>query len=303
MHKPDPFHANGRNCDDPFSEQGSELDGGSGSSEGKDLPADPARGSVGSERMAQEIVLASMQQDLVTPRRDYRTGALTAAVIALSLLLGWMMGRAGWNMAVNRDQRQISAVPEETVAANQLTQYPVSVWPGDTEAATEAKPTRSSPVSTTHSNPVLKQKTGTAVSDGGLVMYEQGKVVFRTPASEARSCSANTVGSVETESAAKADSPATSAQMPGLPTNTYLLTRVVPEYPEEARQQRVQGPVVMSIFVGTDGSVRELRVISGDPKLVQAAADAVRQWHFRPHRFNGKPAEFETRITVNFALP
>jgi TonB family protein len=244
-----------------------------------------------------------MQQDLVAPRRDYRTGALTAAVIALSLLLGWMMGRAGWNLAVNRDHSQISAVPEDSIAANQLTQYPISVSPGDTEAATEAKPPRSSPVSTTHSNPVLKQKTGAAVSDGGLVMYEQGKVVFRTPASEARSRSAKAVGSVETESAEKADSPATSTQMPGLPTNSYLLTRVVPEYPEEAKQQRVQGPVVMSIFVGTDGSVRELRVISGDPKLVQAAADAVRQWRFRPHRFNGMPAEFETRITVNFALP
>jgi len=27
-----------------------------------------------------------------------------------------------------------------------------------------------------------------------------------------------------------------------------------------------------------------------------------RQWRFKPHRINGQPIEFETQITVNFAL-
>jgi protein TonB len=61
--------------------------------------------------------------------------------------------------------------------------------------------------------------------------------------------------------------------------------------------------VVMNAFVGSDGSVRELKVISGNPQLVEAATDAVRQWRFQPHHFKGKPADFETRITVNFSLP
>ena len=43
--------------------------------------------------------------------------------------------------------------------------------------------------------------------------------------------------------------------------------------------------------------------MSGDPLLVKAATDAVRQWRFQPHRVHGRPVEFETRITVNFALP
>ena len=86
-------------------------------------------------------------------------------------------------------------------------------------------------------------------------------------------------------------------------TDSYLLQRVDPEYPEEAKQQHVQGPVVLNVLVGRSGLVREAGVISGDPQLAKAATDAVRQWRFNPHKLNGKAVEFETRITVNFALP
>ena len=79
--------------------------------------------------------------------------------------------------------------------------------------------------------------------------------------------------------------------------------RVEPAYPEEAKQQHIHGPVVLNALVGVDGSVRKVEVISGNPLLVNAAADAVRQWRFRPHNLKGRPVEFETRITVNFQLP
>jgi TonB family protein len=82
-----------------------------------------------------------------------------------------------------------------------------------------------------------------------------------------------------------------------------VVERVEPQYPEAARQQHLQGPVVLSALVGTDGAVRELKVVSGDPLLAKAATDAVRQWRFRPHRSNDGSVEFETQITVNFALP
>jgi TonB family protein len=82
-----------------------------------------------------------------------------------------------------------------------------------------------------------------------------------------------------------------------------VLERVDPDYPEEARQRRIEGPVVLKALVGSNGVVRELKVMSGDPLLAKAATDAVRQWRFEPHRLKGRPVEFETRITVNFALP
>ena len=85
--------------------------------------------------------------------------------------------------------------------------------------------------------------------------------------------------------------------------NNYLLERVAPQYPEAAKQQHIQGPVVLNVLVGIDGSVKDLSVIGGDPLLAGAATDAVRQWRFKPHQLKGRAVEFETRITVNFALP
>ena len=52
--------------------------------------------------------------------------------------------------------------------------------------------------------------------------------------------------------------------------NGYLLERVEPQYPEAAQQQHIQGPVELKVLVGTDGLVRKLTMISGDPLLAKA---------------------------------
>ena len=92
------------------------------------------------------------------------------------------------------------------------------------------------------------------------------------------------------------------AQVSPEATDVYVLSRVLPKYPEEAKQQHVQGRVVMQVSVGTDGLVRGIVVTSGDPRLVKAAAKAVRQWRFKSHSLQGRPAGFETQIVVDFAL-
>jgi protein TonB len=60
---------------------------------------------------------------------------------------------------------------------------------------------------------------------------------------------------------------------------------------------------VLKAIVSEDGTIQELRVESGDSQLASAAIDAVRLWRFKPYAAQGHPLEFETRITVNFALP
>ena len=55
-------------------------------------------------------------------------------------------------------------------------------------------------------------------------------------------------------------------------------------------------------LIGTDGTVRSLAVVSGNPFLVEAALAAVRQWRYRPTLLNNSPVEVETLITVNFVL-
>jgi protein TonB len=79
-----------------------------------------------------------------------------------------------------------------------------------------------------------------------------------------------------------------------------LIFKVNPEYPAAARSARVQGSVVMHAIIGTDGSVQQLRLRSGNPLLVSAAMEAVKKWRYRPFLLDGNPVEGETVITVNF---
>ncbi len=81
-----------------------------------------------------------------------------------------------------------------------------------------------------------------------------------------------------------------------------LISRVEPQYPPLARQMRIQGVVELLAVVGTDGRIRELRLLSGSPLLAPAAMDAVKHWIYRPTYLNGDPVEVMAPITVNFKL-
>ena len=69
-----------------------------------------------------------------------------------------------------------------------------------------------------------------------------------------------------------------------------------------AKQMKVQGSVVLQALIGREGSIQDLRVLSGPAILSNAAMDAVRQWRFRPYYQQGQPIETEARITVNFTI-
>jgi len=85
-------------------------------------------------------------------------------------------------------------------------------------------------------------------------------------------------------------------------TEGMLIRRIQPSYPPLARQARVQGPVVLEAVISQDGSIEDLRVISGHPMLVTAAVEAVKQWRYRPYLLNGQPVEVQTQVQVNFRL-
>ncbi|MEY2414402.1 MAG: periplasmic protein TonB [Acidobacteriaceae bacterium] len=81
-----------------------------------------------------------------------------------------------------------------------------------------------------------------------------------------------------------------------------LLHRVQPAYPPLARQARIQGQVTLQAEISRDGSIQNLRVITGHPMLVPSALEAVKQWKYRPYILNEETVEVETTITVNFTL-
>jgi protein TonB len=54
--------------------------------------------------------------------------------------------------------------------------------------------------------------------------------------------------------------------------------------------------------ISREGTIENLRAVSGPPLLQQAAIDAVKQWRYRPYLLNGEPVEVETTINVEFKL-
>ncbi len=85
-------------------------------------------------------------------------------------------------------------------------------------------------------------------------------------------------------------------------TRQALTRPVRPEYPLLARQMKVQGAVVLSVFIDKDGSIENLQVDSGPAILADAARAAVKQWRFKPYLQNGVPVATQARVTVDFTI-
>ena len=81
-----------------------------------------------------------------------------------------------------------------------------------------------------------------------------------------------------------------------------LIYQPKPDYPPLAKMARIQGQVRLEAVISKDGTIQDLKVMSGHPLLVKAALDAVRQWRYQPTLLNGDPVEVITEIDVNFML-
>ena len=79
-----------------------------------------------------------------------------------------------------------------------------------------------------------------------------------------------------------------------------LIHKVNPIYPDEAKAAHTKGTVVLHVVLATDGTPKEVQLVSGDPVLGQAAVDAVRQWQYRTTLLNGNPVEVDTTILIEF---
>jgi TonB family protein len=82
-----------------------------------------------------------------------------------------------------------------------------------------------------------------------------------------------------------------------------LVNRVSPRYPADARRNGEQGRVVFYAVLETDGTLSHMTPIQRvTPRLELAAADALRQWRYKPAACDSTPIRMETSIPVDFWL-
>ena len=79
--------------------------------------------------------------------------------------------------------------------------------------------------------------------------------------------------------------------------------RTSPQYTAEAYKAKIEGTVVVSVEVGTDGRARNSRIVKGLGYGLDARAmDSVRHWRFQPGTKNGEPAVTSATVEVVFHL-
>lgn len=264
------------------------------------LPIEAPPVSEKSEMEKSEILAASPEgpedaAEAVTGGIGFVTLVLGVAVLACAVLLGVLVGR---HLGVPKARAPVH--PVAPAAAN-LSTPAVAGAPASTSSSGKAEGTGETARSPANSKP----RVSNSVPPGGLLVFENGKEIFRMPPTPGESGAAGADREVGVERAASLE-PEKSEPVVELPPDvaeSNVVYRVEPEYPEEARQQKIQGAVELGVHIGADGTVEDVQLVSGPAQLAQAATAAVRQWRFKVRKQNGQAVQMQTRITLNFRLP
>jgi TonB family protein len=240
-------------------------------------------------------------------------GTLT---ILVAILVGWALGRseqeaAGRNV-VPRSVIAFNQLPaaqlspeREIGKAVQLTPQPTengipSQNTSDLNVEEDRQPDSASRKASTKSKPSTSKPKRPEALSGGLVIFERGKQIF-PESSQSKSSKAQSDDTKQTR--AHANNGDATVTVSEEVADEHLLERIEPDYPDSAREQHLQGMVVLNIRVDERGRVRSLSRASGDPQLSVLAAQAVRQWRFTPLLRDGTPVNFQSKVTLNFVLP
>jgi len=78
-----------------------------------------------------------------------------------------------------------------------------------------------------------------------------------------------------------------------------LIKAVAPKYPQEAKDKKISGDVVLHLEINEEGEVHAPWVISGPKELRDAALEAVKQWKYS----KDGPLPASTEVTLAFELP
>jgi TonB family protein len=288
--------------------------------EGQDGTDELTLRPMGKSRLVLESTAAAADSDIPIhiplenyPQPSGYRRALRYVVIALALF------EAGFALYQHREplQREISVMVQDIGIRTGLKTSP------NLSAPTAAPVEPAAPANEDSST--LQAKQGQQPAEQPALQSNSpqplpGADAVNTP-TQAASVASQTIGGVDSSSSRKAMADRVAAQAEQISANgitnadlagavrvspsameANLVASRVPAYPETAKIEGVEGPVVMQAIISKDGFVKRMHVIQGDTRLRSAATEAVSRWRYRPYILSGQPVEVATTITVDFDL-
>ena len=119
-----------------------------------------------------------------------------------------------------------------------------------------------------------------------------------------------TVGFAQNSAPASSEAPQSQPQ-PSRPQAVRVSTgimlgrvehKTMPVYPDEAMTKGIQGDVNFKIEVDETGKITASVPLEGDPLLVAASKDALRNFRFRPYLLNGTPTKVQSQLGFHFSV-
>jgi TonB family protein len=257
-------------------------------------------------------VFATLQKEAPPAREKWRYAIMVAAAVLVLALLSFYGWRA-WYRASVSSRASRSSTPRIAAEESQNSASAAGLAPGTADIVRPVSRSRegatshgAKPVATIGMAGAVVQRRPRSAhpTDGGAANTGSPSPVV--PANEdlpqmaASTAAPNDLGRV-------LSTPPTLPKL-GVPISQgvsggVLVRKVQPVYPPEARRMHVEGKVVLDGIVTVQGEVDDLKLISGDAVLAQAAMEAVRQWRYTPFSLNGQPIPKQTRITISFIAP
>jgi TonB family protein len=212
-------------------------------------------------------------------------GATLAVIGVIVVLLPWKAlwtPKASESTAPTQQAAQLPQTTPETPNASQVTAPvpppPVAPPNSDPQDLSGQEPGQKTPVTAPEARPVAPQ----------LRTKKEPRIIAALEPQQ------NTTPSI-----AQAQEPQARSGV----SEPVVISKIQPEYTEEAKQARIQGTVILSATIQVDGNVKVERVVQSlGYGLDEASAAALEQWKFIPGKKDGQSVAVTVNIQFHFGL-
>ncbi len=252
----------------------------------------------------------SAGEEIPLKRGYWIIGAVGVTVLLVSLVIGLSWRQTSADIAAHEPAAQAKSATAQTAPheTSTLAANPVAASPAPAIPARESDRSTASLIhkAAEHSSEIDPPKASGSTTDAPPT--NASPVPARTDAADESSCSNRGFNDIVcAQRSPKHNFYCRDADVRGQRISGHDRGHLDPQsrsgVSDAGTGERLAGPVTVEATIGENGTVRTVKVVSGTALLADSAADAVRQWRYKPATLNGKAIEAQKQITVVFKLP